>query len=335
MFGMLMGQYVTVCVYVAAKLGIADLLRDGPKTIRELAVLTKTDERSLERVMRALASVLVFRRNDDGAYELSSLSETLLSDSPDTLRDWGLVCGEVMLPTLPEFLAGVQTGEKPFDRAFGKPLWEHFSDHQDVGAAFDRAMSAYTDKLLPGIVEACDLADSATVVDVGGGRGALITALLTANPHLRGIVYDRPEVTQDAEQRIESAGLSDRCTAIAGSFLDAVPREADTYVIKHVLHDWNDEGALTILKNCRQAMTADNRLLILEMLTEHRDFGRDLGCKWYDFVQMCGPGGRERTAGEFDVLLAAAGLQLVSVKPTKLWDVVILEARVAEQPTPG
>ncbi|MFQ5731260.1 MAG: methyltransferase [Planctomycetaceae bacterium] len=332
MFGLLLGQYATAIVYVAAKLGIADLLRDGPKTVAELAELTQSDETSLERVMRALATLQVFRRTPDGAYTLSSLGETLLSDSPHTLHDWSIVCGEVLLPTLRGFCESVQTGEKAFDREIGMPLWEYFSQNEEIGRAFDRAMSDYTDKLLPAIVEACDLSGTATVADVGGGRGALITALLAANPHVRGIVYDRAQVTMEAARRIEAAGFSDRCKAVAGSFLESVPTEADAYILKHVLHDWDDEGALTILRNCRQAMDAGNRLLIMEMLTEHREFGRDLACKWYDFIQMSGVGGRERTVAEFESLLRQAGLELCGVRPTKLWDVVILEARPVKLP---
>lgn len=327
MFGLLLSQYVAPLVCVAAKLRLADLLRNGPKTISELAELTKANEINLNRVMRALATLQVFRRSTDGKYSLTSLGETLLQDSSESIRDWAIVFGEVMVPTIPGFGESVITGEKAFDTAFGMTLWEFFSKNEPIGHAFDRAMSGITDKQLPGIVAACDLTSSKTVVDIGGGRGALITALLNANPHVQGILYDRPEVTEESQRRIDAGGLRARCKAVSGSFLEWIPKEADTYVIKHVLHDWDDAGVRKIFRNCRDAMAPDDRLLILEMLTEHREFGRDFACKWYDFVQMCGPGGRLRTADEFESLLAECGLKLCHVTPTEVWDVVILEVR--------
>ncbi len=327
MFGLLLSQYVAPLVCVAVKLRIADLLRNEPKSISELAELTGASEINLNRVMRALATLQVFRRSADGKYSLTSLGETLLQDSSESIRDWAVVFGEVLVPTIPGFSDSVITGEKAFDTAFGMPLWEFFSKNEPLGHAFDRAMSGITDKQLPGIVAACDLTSSKTVVDIGGGRGALITALLEANPHVTGILYDRPEVTEESQRRIDACGLSARCKAVSGSFLERIPREADTYVIKHVLHDWDDASVRTIFRNCRDAMAADDRLLILEMLTEHSEFGRDFACKWYDFVQMCGPGGRLRTVIEFESLLAECGLRLCNVTSTKLWDVAILEVR--------
>lgn len=327
MYGMLLSQYATAIVYVAAKLRIPELLRERPMSAGEIAEQTGADEITLNRVLRALATLQVFRRSPAGQYTLTSLGETLLEDSEDSMRDWTIVCGEVLLPTVAGFSEAVITGKKAFDATFGMPLWEFFSKNEDVGLAFDRAMSGYTDRQLPEIVEACDLSGTNTVLDIGGGRGALITALLDANPHVNGILYDRPEVTDESQRRIEAAGLAGRCRAMSGSFLESVPDEADTYVIKHVLHDWDDAGVQTIFRNIRAAMGDGDRLLILEMLTEHQEYGRDFACKWFDFVQMCGPGGRERTIEEFDHLLAEAGLQLCEVTPTKLWDVVILEAR--------
>jgi hypothetical protein len=327
MFGMLHGQFVTITVYAVARLGIADLLRDGPKTAAELAQLTNSDKLSLERVMRALATVGVFRRTPDYKYHLTPLSQTLLSDSPEAMRDWAVCFGEVLLPALTAFGECVQSGEKPFVQVMGMSGWEYLSEHPSLGYAFDRAMHSVTARQMPYIVEACDVRNSRILADIGGGRGALITALLEANPGVKGILYDRPEVTEQGQQRIDAAGLGDRCKAVSGSFLESVPAEADTYVIKHVLHDWNDDDVRTIFRNCRRAMSGDDRLLILEMLTEHPDFGRDFAFKWYDFTQMCGTGGRERTVPEFDSLLAEAGLQLCSVTPSKLPDVTVLEAR--------
>lgn len=329
MYGFLLSQYVTPVIYVAARLRIAELLREGPKTVPELAALTGANEINLNRVMRALATLQIFRRSTEGRYEITSLGETLLQDSSQSIRDWVMVYGEVMLPTLPRFSDSVIGGQKAFDNAFGMPLWEYFSRNEEMGVTFDRAMSDYTDRLLPGIVEACDLASSKTILDIGGGRGALITALLNANPHLQGVLYDRPEVTEESQRRIEAVGLTARCRTVSGSFLESIPTSADTYVIKHVLHDWDDTGVRTIFRNCRNAMQTGDRLLILEMLTEHPEFLRDSACKWYDFVQMCGPGGRLRTVNEFESLLTECGLSLCKVTPTKLWDVVILEATLA------
>jgi cyclopropane fatty-acyl-phospholipid synthase-like methyltransferase len=187
-------------------------------------------------------------------------------------------------------------------------------------------MSVSTDTHVRTIVAACDLTDSQRIVDVGGGRGALITALLQANPHVQGLLFDRDAVTPQTQRRIAEAGLADRCEVRGGSFLEEVPTGGDTYFIKHVLHDWPDDGVRTILRNVRRAMSPTSRLLIVEMLTEHGEFGRDFACKWYDFVQMVGPGGRERTLAEFETLLTEAGFRLHRVTPTELWDVTFLEA---------
>lgn len=327
MFGMMHGQFVSATVYVVAKLGIPDILKDGPKSLSELAELTKTDEQNLERVMRALATIRVFRRNPDGMYELTALGETLCSDAEDSLRDMTIACCEVSFPALPGFLDCVKTGSNPFQEHFGKHVWEYFSENLPLGETFDRAMSRATERHVATIAQTCDLGDAKTIVDIGGGRGALISALLNANPGVHGILYDRPEVAQEAERRLQEAGLSDRCQVVAGSFLESVPEGGDVYFIKHVLHDWDDEHVLKILGNCRRAMSPESRLLIIEMLTEHDEFVRDLLCKWYDFVQMVSVGGRERTAEEFGALLAKSGFRLASVTPTNEVDVLYLEAR--------
>ncbi len=186
-------------------------------------------------------------------------------------------------------------------------------------------MSRLTVNHIPAIVNAYDFSQCGTIVDVGGGRGALLCEILKKNPHLNGIVYDRPEVEPSAKECLAETGMNGRCKIVTGSFLESVPTEGDTYTIKHVLHDWDDASVLKILKNIRAAMLPGQKLLIMEGFLEHDHFGQDSFRKWLDIYQMVYLPGKQRTLEEMQDLLSQAGLRMESLTPTVVPDLAVLE----------
>jgi SAM-dependent methyltransferase len=333
MFAYVRGYYISAAVYVAARLGIADLLQDGPKSAAELAVATGADERTLYRILRALAGARVFRATEDGRFALTRLGRLLHSDEPASLRDLSIYCGEIEFPVLPAFLESVRTGRNCVELTHGRSLWNVLADDTALGAVFDREMARTTEKHAPEIAQAWDFSQYKTVLDVGGGRGALLGEILRAHPATRGVLFDRPEVVGGARERLAALGLDGRCECVGGSFLEAVPPGADAYLIKHVLHDWNDGHVLDVLRNIRRAMSPGSRLLIIEGLVgENHVRGVRFFMEWQDLLQLVVTEGRERTRAEFADLLGQAGLRLKSVLPTSIVDVLILEAVPIEWP---
>ena len=327
MFGYVRGYYISAAVHSVARLGIPDLLRDGPRSAADLAQSTGVDEQTLYRVMRALAGARVFQEAAGERFALTDLGRLLLSDEPGTLRDLAIYCGDIEFPALPMFSESIRTGQGTIQLAHGRPFWDVLADDLKLGAVFDREMARTTEKHAPLIAAAWDFSKYKTVLDVGGGRGALLAGILQGHPGVRGILFDRPEVIEGARDWLTRAGMADRCEFTGGSFLEAVPHGADVYTIKHVLHDWNDESVLRLLKNIRAAMKPGSRLLIIEGLVgENHVAGARFFMDWQDLFQLVVTEGRERTRAEFAGLLDAAGLKLAAVTPTEIVDVLILEA---------
>jgi O-methyltransferase/methyltransferase family protein len=322
------GYQVTQAIHVAATLGIADLLREGPHTSAELADQTETHAPSLHRVLRALAAVGVLHEGNDGRFALTEIGECLRSDAPEPVGGWAAYVG---LPShfaaWANLLHAVRTGESAFRSAHGDTtVWEYRARHPEDGAIFDWAMTDITQRANRHLLEAHDFARFGSVVDVGGGHGALVAALLSAHPQMRGVVFDQPHVVAGARAVLEAAGVADRCEVVGGSFFDAIPAGADAYVLKAILHDWDDEDAVRILRSCREAIAADGALLVVE---------RELGApnenpdgKLSDLNMMVGPGGLERTRDEFADLLAAGGFALQRTVPTTI-GLSVFEARPA------
>jgi hypothetical protein len=311
------GYQVTQAIHVAATLGIADLLRDGPLAGDELATETQTHAPSLRRVLRALAAVGVLHEDDDGRFALTDVGDCLRSDAAEPVGGWAAYVG---LPShfaaWAHLLHTVRTGENAFASVHGATVWEYRARHPDDGAIFDQAMTDTTYRANRHLLEAYDFARFSEVVDVGGGHGALVAALLGAHPPMRGIVFDQPHVVAGAPAVLEAAGVTDRCEVVGGSFFDAVPAGADAYVLKAILHDWDDEDAVRILSSCRDAIARDGALLVVE-----RELGppnENPDAKLSDLNMMIGPGGRERTREEFADLLAEAGFALQRTVPTAI-----------------
>src|SRR4051812_42891748 len=234
------GFWLSRAVYIAAKLGLADLVKDGSKTPAELAVLTGTNASALHRVLRALASSGWLQEDSDGRFGATPLTVGLQSGVPGSLRALATTeLGEEHYPAWGNLLFSVRTGELAFDNVFGMPNWQYWAGHDEHAQVFNRAMSEMTAVIEPAVLSICDFSSFRTIVDVGGGRGTLIASILRAYPAARGIVLDLPHVVDQGRQLIGEQHLNDRCDLIAGDFFKEVPRGGDAYILKWVLHDWD------------------------------------------------------------------------------------------------
>ena len=322
---MLTGCWISQALYVAAKLNIADLLQAGPKSCTELAEATQMHAGALYRVLRALASVSVFVEDEAGCFRLTPLADLLRTDAPGSLRAFAMMLGA------PEHwrawegvLHSVRTGQPAFDHVFGIPLFEYFPTHPEAARIFDDAMTSRSGQENTAIIAAYDFTAAHTVVDVGGGQGTLLASTLELYPHVRGILFDLPHVIASARIRMEGTGQAARWEWVAGDFFTAVPAGGDCYLLKKVIHDWDDERAQCILTNCRTAIADTGRLLLIEPLIPP---GNETSFnKLLDLLMLVwNAGGRERTEREHQALLAAAGFHLSRVIPTR-GGVSIIEA---------
>jgi ubiquinone/menaquinone biosynthesis C-methylase UbiE len=306
---LLFGFLITQALYTAAELGIADLLTSGPRSADDLASASGAEASSLYRVLRLLASEGVFTETGDGWFALTPMADALRRDVPGSLRPNVLLNGgATMWQSWSHLLHAVRTGEPAFDHAHGVDLFEYFRRHPDEWAIFDQVMTNRTVLLTRAVANAYNFSPCKTIVDVGGGRGALTLGLLEAYPHLRGVVFDQPAVAEGARQAIETAGLADRCEAVGGDFFEAVPEGGDTYLAKYILHDWDDEHCVAILRACRRVVPAGGRLLVIELLIPPGDV-RSFA-KAQDVVMLANSTGRERSEAEYRALYAAAGFVL-------------------------
>jgi hypothetical protein len=304
-------------VYVFAKLGIPDLLKSGPKTAEELASATKMHAPALYRVLRALSSIGFVSATGDGRFAQTPLSEVLVTDAPGSLR-WFTISelGQEHYPAWGNLMHSVKTGEIAFDNFFGVDIWKYFEQNPEDGAVFNNSMSGVTSAINEEIRSLYDFSSFGTVVDIGGGHGALITSILQANPKVKGILFDAPPVIEGARPKIEAAGLADRCETVAGDFFKSVPAGGDAYFMKWIIHDWNDERAITILNNIRNQVQPNGKVIIVDAVVPENnepDFS-----KFFDLNMLVMTGGKERTEKEFAQLLNAAGFKLRRVIPMKV-----------------
>ena len=311
---MMTGYWVSQALHVAAKLGIADLLADGPVDCKDLAAATNTHAPSLQRVLRALASVGVFTEVSPGSFALTPLAELLRTETPGSMRALAIMYAEEQYQAWGELLHSVRTGETGFEQQFGMGYFEYLAQHPESDRVFNEAMTGWTHQLVGAVVDTYDFSPFKTVVDVGGGYGALLAAILQSNPSTRGILFDLPHVVASAEEQLGVTEVVDRCTFVSGDFFVEVPAGGDAYVLSQILHDWDDERCVTILAQCRRAMPDHGKLLVVELVLPEGD-EPFLG-KWLDLHMLVLLGGRERTAAEYDMLFRAAGFKLARVVPT-------------------
>ena len=300
---------------VAAKLGVADLLKDQAKSAAELAPALGVEARPLYRLLRALASTGVFAEDASGRFHLTPLAEPLRSDAPDSVRGFAIYFGaDWHRRVYNELGYSVQTGKPAFEKIYGKPFFEYLAENPAPAEDFNNAMTSHSASDSAAVVNAYDFTGINKLVDVGGGHGALLAAILANNPHIHGVLFDAPHVVAGANDALVAHGVSGRCDALGGDFFASVPAGGDAYIMRHIIHDWDDERALTILRNCHQAMTKNGRLLVVEIVISEGN-APSLG-KFLDLAMLVLVNSFERTAAEYSALFAQAGFKLTRIVPT-------------------
>jgi hypothetical protein len=326
---LIMGYMPARVVHVAAHLGIADLLAGGPKTAVALARETDTNSVPLRRLLRALASMGVLENLESDRFGLTALGSQLRSNVPDTMRNFALMFGgERAWRSWGELLHSVKTGESGTRRVYGLGSFEYLAANPDQAIIFNEAMAENTRRVTQALVSAYDFAQFSKIIDVGGGNGALMAAILAANPRIRGVVFDLPGGCAEASQKLANAGVAAKCEVVAGDFFRSVPEGADAYILKHIIHDWDDEQSVAILMNCRKAMHQASKILLVERVMPEKmeATAANQRMTMVDINMLAMPGGQERTEKEYRHLFAKAGLSIARSLAIPGLDVGLIEA---------
>lgn len=310
------GYWPSQAVYAAAKLGLADLMKDGPRTVDELAAATQTKPDFLFRLLRALASIGVFAETTPRSFGLTPMAERLRSDVPDSQRSLSLMMGEEHYGVWGRLVDALQTGDNAFEKIHGAPIFEWLSSHPGQAQIFDGAMTGIHGRETTAVLDAFDFSSFATLCDVGGGNGSKLAAILQRHSTLQGVLFDLPHVVDRAEPRLREAGVLDRCTLARGSFFEPgqIPAGADAILMRHIIHDWNDEQSLTILRNVHAALLPGGKVLLVESVIPPGN--SPFFTKFLDLTMMLIPGGKERTAAEYRDLYEKAGFDLTRIVAT-------------------
>jgi len=310
---MLLGNQLQQAIFVAAKLGIADLMRDGPKPCDELAAAAGAHPVSLFRLLRALAAHGIFAQDEEDRFGLTSLAEPLQSGTPHSVRSFALWSGGVSYQAFGGLEWSVRTGLPAFESLYGTEFFEYLEQDEESGAIFREMMSRHTAPIADALAER-DFSGVEKIIDVGGGTGEVLAAILSAHPAMRGVLVERPRVLDRAREVFQRAGVADRCTAVGGDIVGGVPT-GDAYILKSVLHGLADDDAVRVLANCARQLPPSGVVLVIEfVIPKGNSFYPG---KLMDLLMLVGCHGRERTAGEFGELFAAAGLRLRGVTPSK------------------
>ena len=324
---MVAGYWVSQSLYVAAKLGIADLLKDGPRSADELAAATGAHADSLYRLLRALAGVGVFAEGEGRRFRQTPLSAPLQS-GPNSARALTIhTCERASWHAWGDLLHSITTGETAFAHTHGQEVFPYYAEHPESAEPFNQAMTEYSAVVAEAVNRAYDFSEFEKIVDIGGGHGQLLASVLKQNPRARGVVFDQPEVAEGAQAALAAEGLSERCEAAGGDFFEAVPAGGDAYLLKSIIHDWDDERSVRILRNINRAMKDGGRLLLVETYIPEGD--GPAFSKLSDLHMMVMTGGRERTAFEFAKLFRRSGFRLTRIIPTDTL-VYIIEAEKDE-----
>lgn len=310
------GALISQAISVIARLGVADALADGPRQVEEIARRVGAHGSALYRVLRVLGDVGVVAELDNRCFALTPLGEVLRSDVPGSLRGWATMIG-MPFHRYPwtDLYETVQTGQSAFDRVHSTKLFDYLAEHPEDAAVFDAAMTSLSTSETVSIIKAYDFSRFSTIVDVGGGRGGLLAAILSANPHLQGVLFDVPTVVAGADEELSGTEIIDRCKVVSGDFFDSVPEGGDAYLLSNVIHDWDDDHAVEILNTCRAAM-ADTACLLLAEIVLPEGAAPSMG-KFVDMQMLVmTAGGRQRTEAEFRALLDRAGLRLTRIVPS-------------------
>lgn len=313
--GLIAGAWLAQAISCAAKLGIADLLRDGPRRPADLAAATGTQPGPLRRVLRALAGSGIFAEDAEGRFALTPLAEPLRSDAPMSLRAYAEVQGATWVwQSMGGMEHSLRTGEPAFRHIFGMPSFAFQRENPEVARLQVEGLASVGRAQDAAILAAYDVSGAGTIVDVAGGQGALLRGILGAVPGARAVLFDLPHVIEMARPRFAEAGLDDRAAFVAGDFFAGVPADGDLYILRKVIHDWYDDDAVAILRSCRAAMRPGARLLLIETIVPEGNAYSY--AKLLDLLMLVYPGGQERTLAEYRALLGAAGFDLRAAIPT-------------------
>jgi len=318
LFDIIGASWMSQAVYVAAELRIADLLAGGPRRVDELAKAAECHAPSLARLMRGLASLGICVEREDGRFDLTAIGSLLRSDAQDSLRSWAIVWGKLQWPVWGNLLHSVRTGESARKLVLGTEGYEHLARDADAAAMFNRAMTEITRFVAREVARVYDFSGARRIVDIGGGYGELLATILKAHPKARGVVVDLPHASEGAKLYASEAGVAERCEFVAGDFFESVPPGGDAYLLKSVLHNWNDEKSAVILGNCRRSMSRGAKLLLVERIPParmcvspaHQAVARS------DLNMLIGSGGLERNEDELRNLLGSAGFTPGKIFPT-------------------
>lgn len=307
------GAWLTQAISVAARLGVADAIASGVVTSAEIAQQVSAHPATLYRLLRALCDHGLFAEEPGQRFALTPIGASLRSDVPQSMRRWAIWTGaRFYREAWSDLETAVRTGEPSFARVHGTDLFGYLEQHPDDAAVFDGAMKDIAGNFLAGILAVYDFANRSTIIDVGGGSGTLLAAILPSVPDARGVLFDIAPVVASAGPVLQAAGIADRCQTVAGNFFGEVPPGGDLYILSNIIHDWDDDDALRILQTCRAAMGAGSRLLIIELVLP--DDARPSMGKLLDLEMLSvTPGGRQRTEAQYAELLARAGLEATEV----------------------
>ena len=312
---MLFGFAASRAIGVSAELHIADLLKDGSKSAEELAQQTGVHARSLYRVLRACASIGVYSEDNEKKFSLTPLAEPLLSDTPGSLRAFAeMITCDWQFQTWAELPYSVKTGKPSFDKVHGKSSFDYFWSNEKAGKVFNDAMTSNSAFSSVAVVNAYNYSSISKLVDVGGGHGFLLASILSKNSNVKGVLYDTPAIVAEAKKLLNQHGVTERCEIEGGDFFESVPAGGDAYIMKHIIHDWNDEQCFTLLQNCRKAMTDGGKVLVVEMVVPEGN--EPSPAKFLDLQMLQYLPGCERTEKEYRELFDKAGLKLTSIIPT-------------------
>jgi hypothetical protein len=313
---MIQGFQVTQCIYVAAKLGIADLLKDGPLTSEDLAQATDTHAPSLYRVLRLLTATGLLTEGRAHSFMLTPLGVYLQAGVPGSMRDTVLFyCDTPFWQVWGDLLHSVETGETGYQDIFGLSLFDYTVQHPTHGALFNNMMTEWTASVAPTVAAAYDFSAIQTLVDVGGGHGQMLASILQAHPTLHGVLFDLPHVVKEAPSLLEAAGVAGRCELVGGDAFTAVPADHETYLLSRVIHDWDDERAIALLTCCHQAMQPRGKVLLVERVILTGTTPQVLVLESDVQMLVVAPGGKERTDAEYRALLSAAGFEVTRLIP--------------------
>lgn len=318
------GYWVSQAIYTLTKLGVPEELKNGPASAETLAESLSANPDFLYRLLRASSAMGLLEAHDNRQFSLSPLGQLLRDNVPNSMRAIVLMMGEEHLTAWNRLLDGVQTGQTPFEMEFGTQCFDYLEKNQRAGDLFNAAMTSFVENEVSQVTAAYDFGQFEQLVDVGGGHGRLLASILKQNPQLSGVVFDLPHVVNGAAAIFEQEGVSDRAKAEGGDFFQSVPANADGYIMSHIIHDWSDSKSLEILKNIRQVIRPNGKLLLAETVILPGPNAINSTLMDLNMLVMT-PGGRERTRAEYEALLSQAGFSLVRIIPVSTM-VSIIEA---------